>query len=49
MGTRLENSVKFSDKTPFTKILVPEKKTMKSRVFEAEIAFFSHQKVPLVC
>ena len=26
MGTRLENGVKFSDKTPFTKNLVPEKK-----------------------
>lgn len=41
MGTRLENGVKFPDKTLSTKILVPEKRTMKSGVFEAEIAYFS--------
>lgn len=48
-GTRLEKDVKFPDKTLSTKILVPEKRTMKSCVFEAEIAYFSHQKLSLEC
>lgn len=48
-GTRLEKDVKFPDKTLSAKILVPEKRTMKSCVFEVEMAFFSHQILTLEC
>ena len=48
-GTRLENGVKYPDKTLSTKILVPEKRTMKSCVFETEIAYFSRQILSLDC
>ena len=49
MGTRLKNGVKYPDKTLSTKILVPEKRTMKSCVFEVEMALFSHQILTLEC
>ena len=48
-GTRLENGVKYPDKTLSTKILVPEKRTMKSCVFEVEITYFFRQKLSLDC
>ena len=48
-GTRLENGVKYPDKTLSAKILVPEKRMIKSCVFEAEIACFSRQILSLDC
>ena len=48
-GTRLENGVKYPDKTLSTKNLVPENRTIKSCVFEAEIVYFSRQKLSLDC